>query len=225
MADQASYLRAAFIAYEPDGFPEKKRVIPFRFNPESLSRQLSVEQGTAPAGPQTADASAGTAAAEQSADSSSGTTKHAFTVLIRFDLADRVGDGAQNLPLELGVAPEIAALEDLLYPGESESEAASDGTEAVHAHPRRPTVLFVWGRQRVYPVKIVSMTINETIFNAELNPIRVEIEVSLEVLGDSEVRNNPAVGKSLSFTTANRRALSRLFLANTVAQGSNILRL
>ena len=36
---------AAFIAYEPGGYPDKKRVIPFRFNPESLSRSVAVEAG------------------------------------------------------------------------------------------------------------------------------------------------------------------------------------
>ncbi len=42
---EINYLRGAFIAYEPDGYPDCKRVIPFRFNPEALARQLSVEQG------------------------------------------------------------------------------------------------------------------------------------------------------------------------------------
>ena len=42
---EINYLRGAFIAYEPGGYPDRKRVIPFRFNPESLSRQLSIEQG------------------------------------------------------------------------------------------------------------------------------------------------------------------------------------
>ena len=45
MIESTSYLRGAFIAYESGGYPDKKRVIPFRFNPESLSRSLSVEQG------------------------------------------------------------------------------------------------------------------------------------------------------------------------------------
>lgn len=226
MAEDSGFLRGAFIAYEPDGYPDKKRVIPFRFNPEVLTRQLSVEQSENPGGPQAGGApsggGSGNAATEQSPDASSGATKHSFNVMIRFDLHDRL-EASSKLPAELGVAPEIAALEDLLYPAQAESEANSDGTEPVDARPRRPTVLFVWGRKRVYPVKITSMSINETIFNSQLYPIRAEIDCSLEVLGESEARDNLAVQRALSFTTDKRRELSTMFLNNTADQSSNIL--
>ncbi len=36
MTNELNYVRGAFIAYEPDGYPKEKRVIPFRFNPEAL---------------------------------------------------------------------------------------------------------------------------------------------------------------------------------------------
>jgi hypothetical protein len=221
MNAEFSYLRGALIAYEPDGYPEKKRVIPFRFNPESLARQVSVETaqgqqgaGTAPPGE--------SSSTEQSSDASEGATKHSFNVLIRLDFAER-HQPAANLPAELGVAPEIAAIEDLMYPGESDSEAASDGTEAVHARPRRPTVLFVWGRKRVYPVRITGMTITESVFNAELNPVRAEIDVSMEVLGAEDAANNTAVSTALSFTESKRKELADLFLSNTAEQSTSIL--
>jgi hypothetical protein len=221
MNEEISYLRGAFIAYEPDGYPNKKRVIPFRFNPESLARQLSVEttqrqqsSSSAPSGDHPSS--------EQSADASEGTLKHTFNVSIRLDFADRA-DTAANLPQDLGVAPEIAAIEDLLYPGESDSDTASDGTEAVHARPRRPTVLFVWGRKRVYPVRITGMTITESVFNSDLNPVRAEIEVSVEVLGSDEAADNTAVSTALNFTDNKRKEMSLMFLDNTSSQGTSIL--
>ena len=60
MNQEISYLRGALIAYEPDGYPDKKRVIPFRFNPESLARQMSVEKGQAPQGANAAPAGSAT---------------------------------------------------------------------------------------------------------------------------------------------------------------------
>ena len=50
MGAELSYLRGAFIAYEPGGYPDRRRVIPFRFNPESISRSLKVDSGQTGAG-------------------------------------------------------------------------------------------------------------------------------------------------------------------------------
>ena len=224
---EVSYLRGAFIAYEPDGYPDRKRTIPFRFNPESLSRSLALEQGGGGAGAAAGGGASGADAAnEQSADASSGTLKESFNVLIRVDAADRHGPGhesSKNLPPELGVAPEIAALEDLLHPAPSEAQTSGDGSEPVEARPRRPTVLFVWGRKRVYPVRITGMTVNETDYNTDLYPVRAEIDVGLEVLGEADARDNQAVQTALEFTGNNRRELAQLFLDNAAEQSSNIL--
>jgi hypothetical protein len=221
--NEINYLRGAFIAYEPGGYPNRKRVIPFRFNPESLSRQLSVEQGEGGgAGSAAAPQAGGNAPSEQGADASSGALKESFNVQIRVDLADRV-EGATQLPVELGIAPEVAALEELVYPAESETAAPSDGTEPTRARPQRWTVLFVWGRKRVYPIRITGMTINETSHNAELNPVRAEIEVAAEVLGEADARDNVAVSSALEFTASNRRQLAQSFFNQTASQSSNIL--
>jgi hypothetical protein len=221
--NEINYLRGAFIAYEPGGYPNRKRVIPFRFNPESLSRQLSVEQGEGGGtGSAAAPQAGGNAPSEQGADASSGALKESFNVQIRVDLADRV-EGATQLPVDLGIAPEVAALEELLYPAESETAAPSDGTEPTRARPQRWTVLFVWGRKRVYPIRITGMTINETSHNAALNPVRAEIEVSAEVLGEADARDNVAVSSALEFTASNRRQLAQSFFEQTASQSSNIL--
>lgn len=224
MTDSVNYLRGAFVAYEPGGYPDRKRTIPFRFNPEGLSRQLSVEQGEEGAAGTEAGASgaANSTPGEQAADASSGSLKESFSVLVRVDAADRV-EGADRLPVELGVLPEIAALEDLLHPVESEADAPADGTEPTRARPQRWTVLFVWGRKRVYPVRITGMTVNETDHNAELNPVRAEIDVALEVLGETDARDNLAVSSALDFTSSNRRQLARQFFDETASQSANVL--
>ncbi len=220
-----NHLRGAFIAYEPDGYPEKKRVLPFRFNPEGLDRDLALEQGDNSQGSGGGGGASGSSSggdAQQGADASSGTLKESFTVLVRFDAYDR-HEALGNLPPELGVAPEVAALEDLMYPAASETEDNADGSQPVAARAKRPTVLFIWGKKRVYPVRITGMSIQEIVHNAELNPVRAEIEVSMEVVGSGEVKDNPAVESALAFTHGHRRKLARLFLDNTADQGSNIL--
>jgi len=220
---ELGYLHGAFIAYEPGGYPDKKRVIPFRFNPELLSRTVAVEAGQSGGGVEGAAPGAAAApAAEASADAASGTLKESFSVQIRLDFADRE-QSVSGLDEEFGIAPEIAAIEDLLYPAETESEASSDGTEPVRPARPRPTVLFVWGRKRVLPVRIASLKIDESVYNNHLNPVRAEIEASLEVLGEADARNDPAVRSALDHTHAGRRELARMYYDNTASQGSNIL--
>lgn len=233
MNGELGYLRGAFIAYEPGGYPDKKRLIPFRFNPESLSRSLSVEAGQSGGGVEGAAPGAAAApAGEASADASSGTIKESFTVAIRVDLADRgravslspdesdQGQELTGLDEEFGILPEIAALEDLLYPAETDSQATSDGSEPVYAASPRPTVLFVWGRKRVLPVRIASLKIDESVYNTHLNPVRAEIEASLEVLGEAEALKDAAVRAALDHTHSVRRDLARQFYENTSSQGS-----
>jgi hypothetical protein len=218
-APELGYLRGAFIAYEPGGYPDRKRVIPFRFNPESLSRSVSVETGPSGSG---VEGAATKKAAEANAEPAGGAVKETFSVLIRLDFADRE-QSASGLDEEFGVAPEIAAIEDLLYPAESDSEASSDGTEPVRPARPRPTVVFVWGRKRVLPVRIVSLKIDESVYNNHLHPVRAEIDASLEILGEAEARNDPAVRSALDHTAAGRRQMARMYYDTTAAQGSNIL--
>ncbi|SNX70239.1 hypothetical protein SAMN05878503_105148 [Cereibacter ovatus] len=223
MTETVNFTQGAFAVYDPEDTSVMARFIPFRFNPETLTRQLALEQaegGGAGAAPG-ANAAGGGGAGERGADASSGALKESFSVLLRFDLAQRE-EARSSLPVEYGVLPEISALEDLLHPVESETEAPSDGTEPVRARGRRPLVLFVWGERRVVPVKITGMAIAETVFNGKLYPIRAEIEVGVEVLGEAEARDNARVRASLEFTAANRRRMARLYLDTTADQGTTI---
>jgi hypothetical protein len=221
MTDTVNFTQGAFAIYEPDDTALLSRFIPFRFNPEGLTRQLALEQaqgGGSAAAPGAAEAPA---QGEQGADAGSGTLKESVTVLLRFDLAERAATQSA-LPVEYGVMPEIAALEDLLHPAETEAEAPADGSEPVRARGRLPLVLFIWGERRVMPVKITGMTISESLYNGKLYPIRAEVEVSLEMLGDAEARDNTRVRGALDFTAANRRKMARLYLDTTAVQGTSV---
>lgn len=222
MSDAINFTQGAFAVYNPDDTAVMASFIPFRFNPELLTRQLQLEQAQgAEGGAEPGAQGSGGSSGEQGADASSGALKESFSVVLRFDLADRV-EAHSSLPVEFGVLPEISALEELLYPVESETEAPSDGSEPVRARGRRPIVLFIWGERRVVPVKITGMAIAETFFNGKLYPVRAEIEVGLEVLGEAEARDNTRVQSSLNFTAANRRKMARLYLDTTADQGTSI---
>lgn len=221
---EISYARAAFIAYEPRGYgdPSKRRFIPFRFNPEGLSRTVNVQGGQKPPGVESGRGASPPPSGEASADGGAATVQESFTVHIRLDYADR-DPGLTTLSDAYGIAPEIAAIEDLMYPAPSAADASSDGTEAVRAASPRPTVLLVWGRRNVVPVRIMSLKIDETVYNTALNPVRAEIEAALQVLGEAEARADVAVRSALDKLTTDRRNLAKMYYGNTSAQGSNIL--
>jgi hypothetical protein len=46
-----------------------------------------------------------------------------------------------------------------------------------------PVIIFVWGRQRVYPVRLTDLNIEEVEYNSRLNPTRVTVGVSMQVIG------------------------------------------
>lgn len=202
----SDYLHGAFIAVDP-GPSKERRPIPFRFNPESLSRSVAVEAAQQGGGVEgAAPGAAAQPAAEASADAG-GSVKETFSVLIRLDFADRPAPASPE-EAKLGIAPEIAAIEDLLYPVETDAHKASDGTEPKQPALSRPTVLFVWGHNRVLPVRIASLKIDESVYNAELNPVRAEIEASLEVLGEAAAKADDTVRAALNHTNQARRQLA-----------------
>lgn len=222
MAVEVNYVRAAFIAYEPGGYPDNRRVIPFRFNPEGLSRSIAVEGGQRPAGVESGRGAAPPPSGEGPAEAAAASLKESFTIHIRLDFADRL-EVLNTLDEGYGIAPEIAAVEELMHPARSDAEANSDGTEAVRASSPRPTVLLVWGKGRVLPVRIASLKVDESVHNTELYPVRAELEVAVEVLGEPEALSDPAVRAALDHLGQNRRKLAQMYYDNTSAQGSKIL--
>ena len=50
-----------------------------------------------------------------------------------------------------------------------------------------PVVLFVWGLQRIVPVRVTALTITERLYDAALNPIHAEAQITLRVLTPQEV--------------------------------------
>jgi hypothetical protein len=233
MKPENHYLRGAFAVFgDGNAVRELPEYIVFRFNPEQLSRSFQMEQAR---GEERLLAQGGASSPRsgldlgqhrggQSADAASGPLRERFSVQVRFDFDDR-HQVMKILPANLGIAPEIAALEMLVQPGGDIPFARSTGRlaqERLLARPRRPTLLFIWGRQRILPVRITSLNINETMFNAELNPLRAEAEVGLEVLSGADA-SSPVVQRALAFMDLKRRALARLFHSTSAAQGTSIL--
>ena len=92
-----------------------------------------------------------------------------FTIAL--DATDKLEAG-DPVTQQNGVFPALSALEILMYP--------------------KPGSLTVWvsGGRRVLPVHISTMVFNEQAFDRALNPIRVEVTLSLQVLKDADLPAN-----------------------------------
>ena len=94
-----------------------------------------------------------------------------FTLVVDANDPVQVRDAtaAQN-----GVYPLLSALELLLYVPAGPPASA-------------PLIVFAWGRNRVLPVRMTEFQILEQSFDPTLNPVRVEIAVTLLVLKDADL--------------------------------------
>jgi hypothetical protein len=86
---------------------------------------------------------------------------------------------------ELGLFPQIAALETLIYPTSAQlrrqDALASAGTLEI-APMEAPLCLFIWSSSRILPVRITEVSITEEAFDPALHPIRASVSLSLRVL-------------------------------------------
>ena len=51
-------------------------------------------------------------------------------------------------------------------------------------------MLFVWGPGRIVPVRVTALTITEKLYDGLLNPTRAEVQITLRVLTDDELKHD-----------------------------------
>lgn len=190
-------LKGALVEY---GISIPPLIVPFQFNPESISRERSNRfsaPGSALAGVK--EDKEGTKGQmklsefqckyddlmklrdEQDVDSGGET----ISFDIRLDATDKLNEG-NPIAEQFGIAPQLSTLELMMYPKQERlfEQIASRIVEGYSptGKEKPPIILFVWGRKRILPVNITSMRITEEEFSTDLNPIRATVAVSLTVI-------------------------------------------
>lgn len=89
-----------------------------------------------------------------------------------------------------GIAPQLAVLESLVQPTAAQIAAvdreASSGTLEI-APMLAPLAMFVWGKNRIVPVKVTDFSVTEEAFDASLNPIRAKVNLGLRVMSTDDL--------------------------------------
>jgi hypothetical protein len=194
-------IKGALISFTPSFIGVTPDVIVFQFNPETITHTWTAAGGEGASDPQ----------AGRNPQAAKGIPGETFSFVLSMDSQDMIANGDAN-PIGAGIAQlsgvytRLAALEMLQYPmstagtGLLGSISASIGAapQVANAAPaaaksdtvprlEMPTVLFVWGPQRIVPVRLTALSISERLYDAALNPSHAEAQVTLRVLTPDEL--------------------------------------
>jgi hypothetical protein len=146
-------------------------IVVFQFNPETLTRTIT-------------PSTTATQGDRSEALRLKGPPGESFGVDVWFDATDGLETGA-GTARTLGVYPQLAALEMLVYPKSAlmiANEALASAGVIEVIPPEAPLTIFVWGFKRALPVRVTSITISEEAFDPNLNPILAKATLQLTVL-------------------------------------------
>jgi hypothetical protein len=194
------FFKGALISFMPSFIGSLPNVIVFQYNPDGMTHTWTAAgkagQATEPkagVNPMAAD----------------GVPGETFSFKLALDANDMIADGGSNpvgaaLATVSGVSARLAALEMLQYPSGAFSGGllgtvsaavssglglggASGGGSSDVPRSEVPVVLFVWGPQRILPVRVTALTTTETLYDALLNPTHAEVAITLRVLTPEEL--------------------------------------
>lgn len=168
-------LKGAIIGIDP--FNPLASVVVFQYNPDTLTRTLQ---------PQTAG---GAGQDRSEVLRLRGAPIETITVNIEIDATDSL-ERADPLATTVGIYPQLSALEMLVYPKSAlviaNTVLLAVGTIEI-IPPAAPLTLFIWGPQRVLPVRITQFSITEEAYDTALNPIRARVTLGLQVLSYNDL--------------------------------------
>lgn len=150
------------------------RIISLQYNPDSLTRTLQA-QGTGGEGGNRSEPMRFKGAAVET-----------FKLEAEIDATDQLEFPDQHRAVvENGIQPQLALLESLIYPTSGQllerNAMAQSGTLEI-APMEAPLALFIWGKNRIVPVRVTDFSITEEAFDPSLNPIRAKVTLGLRVL-------------------------------------------
>lgn len=169
------YLKGAIVAL--DTASSRRSTIVFQYNPESLSRSLE---------PQVVGGEAGN---RSRAVRFTGAPVETVDLEVVIDASDQL-EAADAKAAQMGIHPQLSALEMLLYPQSNQviqnGKLLDQGMIEVGPYVS-PLTLFVWGGNRVLPVMLTRYSSREELFDAHLNPVRATVTLALRALTYSDL--------------------------------------
>src|SRR6266571_4159338 len=184
------------------------RIITLQYNPDTLTRTLQLKT------------------LAEGGDRSqvlrlTGPPVETIKVDVEIDASDQLEFPNQNAnAAQLGIHPQLAALETIVYPANSQIQAnnrlASAGTLEI-VPMETPLTLFIWSKNRVLPVRLTDLSITEEAFDPSLNPIRAKVSLGMRVLSVNDVGFDAKAGSLYMIYQQQKERLASLAPAGSFA--------
>ena len=161
-----------------------QRIIALQYNPDSLSRSFQIKG----VGAENGDRS--------EALRLKGPPVETIKVEAELDATDQL-EFAEAKATTVGIHPQLAALETIVYPTIGQLLANNRLAQAgkLEITPMEtPLTLFVWSKTRVVPVRLTEFSVTEEAFDPALNPIRAKVSLGMRVLTVDDVGFNHKAG-------------------------------
>jgi hypothetical protein len=167
-------LKGGIVLLDPDSFAVVPNgIVVLQYNPDTLTRTLKIKGAT------------------EGGDRSealrlTGPPVETIKLDAEIDATDQLELPDQNAAtVRYGIAPQLAALETLVYPRSAALQKAFTLAQqgALEIMPMiAPLSLFVWSASRIVPVRLTDFSITEEAFDPTLNPLRAKVSLGLQVL-------------------------------------------
>lgn len=154
------------------------RVVPLQYNPDTLTRSLSIK-------------AAKEGGDRLEAQRLTGPPTETIKLEVEIDATDQLEFPDQNqTAVQSGLHAQLAALETIVYPTsaqlQSNNSLAKGGTLEI-APAESPLTLFIWSKNRVLPVRITEFSVTEEAFDVFLNPMRAKLSLTMTVLSSNDL--------------------------------------
>src|SRR5215218_10109862 len=182
-----------------------QRIIALQYNPDTLSRTLQVKGAGAEGGDRS------------EALRLKGPPVETIKLEAEIDATDRL-EVADAQTTRLGIHPQLAALEAIVYPTStqllSNNSLAQSGTLEI-APMEAPLTLFIWSKNRILPVRLTDFSVTEESFDPSLNPIRAKVSLGMRVLSVDDLGFNHRGGNLFMSYLQQKEQFARLNVAGT----------
>jgi len=182
-----------------------QRIIVLQYNPDTLTRSFQV----------------------QAVGQDGGDRSEAFRIKAppvetikleaEVDVTDQLelpDEGQNHTAVELGLHPQLAVLETIIYPPSERllenNRLAKAGTLEI-APMESPLMLFIWSKSRIIPVRLTELSVTEEAFDTALNPIRAKVSLGMRVLSVQDLGfDHKGGGLYMSYQKEKERLAARL---------------
>jgi hypothetical protein len=202
-------LKGGIVLLDPSSFAVKPNgIIVLQYNPDTLTRTLKVK-GVSEGGDRS------------EALRLTGPPVETFKLDAEIDATDQLEFPDQNpATIRYGIAPNLAALETLVYPDSATLQAnfnlSQQGTLEIMPM-MAPLSLFVWSASRIVPVRITEFSITEEAFDPSLNPLRAKVSLGMQVLSIDDLYFGDKSGGLYMAYQRQKESLAQLYQYGTQA--------